>query len=57
MNKILEAFGKIGIIPVVVLDDAKDVEPLGKALMEGGLPCDEITFRTAVAEETIRIMS
>ena len=57
MNKVLEQFGKIGIIPVVVLDDAKDAEPLGRALMEGGLPCAEVTFRTAAAEEAIRIMS
>ncbi len=57
MNEVLEQFSKIGIIPVVVLDDAKDAEPLGKALMEGGLPCAEVTFRTAAAEESIRILS
>ena len=57
MNAVLEQFQKIGIIPVVVLDDAKDAEPLGRALMEGGLPCAEATFRTAAAEEPIRIMS
>lgn len=57
MNQVLEQFQKIGIIPVVVLEDAKDAEPLGRALMEGGLPCAEVTFRTAAAEEAIRIMS
>ena len=57
MNEVLEQFGKIGIIPVVVLDDAKDAKPLGQALMEGGLPCAEVTFRTAAAEESIRIMA
>lgn len=57
MSTIIEQFKKIGIIPVVVLDDAKDALPLGKALCEGGLPCAEVTFRTAAAEETIRIMS
>ena len=57
MSTINEQFKKIGIIPVVVLDDAKDALPLGKALCEGGLPCAEVTFRTAAAEETIRIMS
>lgn len=57
MNAVLEQFQKIGIIPVVVLDDAKDAEPLGRALMEGGLPCAEVTFRTAAAEESIRIMA
>lgn len=57
MNKVLEEMGKIGIIPVVVLNDAKDAVPLAKALCEGGLPCAEVTFRTDAAEESIRIMS
>lgn len=57
MNEVLEQFKKIGIIPVVVLDDAKDAKPLGQALMEGGLPCAEVTFRTEAAEESIRIMT
>ena len=52
-----ELIKKTGIIPVVVLDDAKDAEPLAKALIEGGLPCAEVTFRTAAAEESIRIMT
>lgn len=57
MSTIFEKFSKIGIIPVVVLEDAKDAEPLGKALMEGGLPCAEVTFRTTAAEEAIKIMT
>ena len=57
MNEVLEKIQKIGIVPVVVLDDAKDAAPLAKALCEGGLPCAEVTFRTAAAEESIRIMS
>ena len=57
MNPVLEQIQKIGIIPVVVLDDAKDAEPLAKALCDGGLPCAEVTFRTEAAEECIRIMS
>ena len=57
MNPVLEQIQKTGIIPVVVLDDAKDAEPLAKALCEGGLPCAEVTFRTDAAEECIRIMS
>ena len=57
MNAVLEQMGKIGIIPVVVLNDAKDAAPLAKALCEGGLPCAEVTFRTAAAEESIRIMA
>ncbi len=57
MNKVLEEIQKIGIVPVVVLDDEKDAKPLAKALCEGGLPCAEVTFRTKAAEESIRIMS
>ena len=57
MNDVLKKIGEIGIIPVVVLNDAKDAAPLAKALSEGGLPGAEVTFRTAAAEESIRIMS
>lgn len=57
MNKVLEEFSKIGIIPVIALDNAEDAAPLAKALCDGGLPCAEVTFRTEAAEESIRIMS
>lgn len=57
MNEVLQKMHEIGIIPVVVLNDAKDAEPLGRALLEGGLPCAEVTFRTDAAEDSIRIMS
>ena len=52
-----DRFHEIGIIPVVVLNDAKDAIPLGDALMKGGLPAAEVTFRTAAAEESIRQMA
>ena len=45
------------IVPVIVLHDAKDAEPLGRALIAGGLPVAEVTFRTAAAVESIRAMS
>ncbi len=57
MNDVIKALGEYGIVPVVVLNDAKDAEPLAKALCEGGLKCAEVTFRTAAAEESIRIMA
>lgn len=57
MYEVLEQLGKIGIVPVVVLEDAKDALPLAKALCDGGLPCAEITFRTEAAEESIRLLS
>ena len=44
MNKVVEELSKIGIVPVIALDDAKDAEPLAKALIEGGLPCAEVTL-------------
>ncbi len=57
MNEMMQQFKKIGIIPVVVLNDVKDALPLGECLMKGGLPCAEVTFRTAAAEESIRRMA
>ena len=57
MNDVIKALGEYGIVPVVVLNDAKDAEPLAKDLCEGGLKCAEVTFRTAAAEESIKIMA
>lgn len=54
MNTVIEQLEKIGIVPVVVIDNAEDAVPLAKALDEGGLPAAEITFRTAAAAEAIR---
>ena len=56
MSNIADKFEELGVIPVVVLNDAKDALPLAKALVDGGLPCAEVTFRTAAAEESIRLM-
>ncbi len=56
-EKLLKKLEETGIIPVVVLNSADKAEALGKALMEGGLPAAEVTFRTDAAEESIRIMS
>ena len=57
MNAVLTEISKLGIVPVVALDDAKDARPLAQALCAGGLPVAEVTFRTAAAEESIRIMA
>lgn len=54
---ITEQFKEFGVVPVVVLNDVKDAEPLADALVKGGLPCAEVTFRTDAAEESIRIMA
>lgn len=53
MNEIIKQLGEIGIIPVVAIEDAESAGPLGAALMAGGLPCAEITFRTAAAAGAI----
>jgi 2-dehydro-3-deoxyphosphogluconate aldolase/(4S)-4-hydroxy-2-oxoglutarate aldolase len=57
MNDVLVEISKMGLVPVVKLDNAADAEPLAKALCEGGLPCAEVTFRTDAAEEAIKIMT
>lgn len=54
MQEILETLGRLGVVPVVKIERADDAVPLGNALIAGGLPCAEITFRTDVAEEAIR---
>ncbi len=53
----LSALSKARIVPVVVLDDAADADALAAALVAGGLPVAEVTFRTAAAEDSIRAMS
>ncbi|MCI8275191.1 MAG: 2-dehydro-3-deoxyphosphogluconate aldolase, partial [Lachnospiraceae bacterium] len=57
MKPIEEQLQSFGVVPVVVLNDAEDALPLAKALVEGGLPCAEVTFRTEAAEESIRRIS
>ena len=57
MTDMMKKLQKIGIVPVVVLDRAEDALPLAECLVEGGLPCAEVTFRTAAAEESIRRMA
>jgi len=54
VNKILEKIGELGIIPVVKIEKPEDALLLGRALIDGGLPIAEITFRTSAAEESIK---
>lgn len=44
------------LVPVVVIDDAQDADALGTALVEGGLPVAEVTFRTPAAADAIRVL-
>lgn len=52
-----ERIASYGVVPVVVLEDVNDALPLARALVNGGLAVAEVTFRTAAAKESIRIMS
>lgn len=57
MTELLEKLGRLGVVPVVKIERAEEAVQLGRALLAGGLPCAEITFRTAAAEEAIRRIS
>ena len=57
MKSMEQRLEEYGVVPVVVLKDTKDAIPLADALIEGGLSCAEVTFRTEAAEESIRLMS
>lgn len=54
---VLARLAEATLVPVVVLDDAKDADGLAQALVAGGLPVAEVTFRTSAAEESIRRMA
>ena len=54
---VMQQLSLIGIVPVIAINDANDAVPLAKALIEGGLPCAEVTFRTAAAADAIANMT
>jgi len=51
---ILTQISQIGVVPVIAISDVDKAVPLAKALLAGGIPCAEVTFRTAEGEECIR---
>lgn len=57
MHEVLKKIEAIGIVPVVKIDRAEDAVPLARALINGGLPCAEVTFRTDAAADAIAAMS
>ena len=57
MHAVLEKIEKIGIVPVIAINDVEKAVPLAKALEAGGIPCAEVTFRTEQGEESIRLIS
>ena len=54
MEKMISELYSIGLIPVIKIENPDDAVPLAKALIDGGLPAAEITFRTACAAEAIK---
>ena len=56
MNPIAEKIYEIGIVPVIAFNSVDEALPLCKALSDGGLPAAEVTFRTACAEECIKLI-
>lgn len=56
MSTIAQQLAEIKVIPVIAIDRAEDIIPLGKALAENGLPAAEITFRSDAAVEAIRLL-
>lgn len=56
MNPVIEKVYEIGIIPVIAFNSVDEALPLCKALADGGLPAAEVTFRTACAEECIKLI-
>ncbi len=53
-NPVYLAIARHKVVPVIAIDDAKHALPLADALIEGGLPLAEITFRTAAAASVLR---
>ena len=56
-SRLADQLARLKIVPVIVIDDPAAAAPLASALTNGGLPCAEITFRTASAAEALRRMS
>lgn len=54
---VLPTLSAARLVPVVVLDDAADADGLAGALVAGGLPVAEVTFRTTAAQDSIRAMA
>ena len=57
MNEVLKRVSDIGIIPVIAFNSVEEAVPLCKALVAGGLPAAEVTFRTACAEDCIKTIN
>lgn len=57
MTQLIDRLNRIRLMPVIIIDRAEDAWPLAQALKAGGLPCAEVTLRTAAAEAAIKAIS
>lgn len=57
MPAVFSRISELGVVPVIAIDSVEYALPLADALLAGGLPLVEITFRTKAAEEVIRLLS
>lgn len=57
MDKVVKILYDTGIIPVIKIERSQEAVPMAKALLEGGLPAAEITFRTSAAAASMRLIS
>lgn len=57
MDEMLKQVEVFKVVPVVVIENVEDAIPLAQALVNGGLPVAEVTFRTAAAPDAIKAMS
>lgn len=55
-SEIMQMINDIGLVPLITLDNPEDAVPLGHALIRGGIPIAEVTFRTDACLDVIRIM-
>lgn len=56
MNDVIKRITELRLIPVIKLNSPNEAAPMARALINGGLPIAEVTFRTDAAEESIKIM-
>ena len=57
MAEALAALSRIGLVPVITIESPRDAVPLAEALLDGGIACAEVTFRTPAAGEAIHGIS
>ena len=56
MDNPIDLIASLGVVPVIAIERASDAVPLADALLEGGLPVAEVTFRTAAAADVLSAM-